>query len=97
MNETGDWRLRGQEEYLQNKVFRYQKFIGLPNRSDHTHCEFCWHKFMENPEGVNDCSSEGYCSTDNIYWICEECFRDFKEKMNFKEEANDRSGNAHTD
>lgn len=84
MNETEDWRLRGQEEYLQNRVFRYQKFMGLPNVSDHAHCELCWHKFMENPDGVKDCSGEGYCSTDGIYWICEECFKDFKEKMNLR-------------
>lgn len=84
MIEEDDWRLRGQEEYLQKKEFSFKKFIPAHNGSLHAHCEFCWHKFMENSEGVNDCSQEGYCSTDEKYWVCEECFQDFKEKFKWK-------------
>lgn len=25
-------------------------------QGQHTHCEFCWHKFMENADGIKDCS-----------------------------------------
>lgn len=84
MIEEDDWRLRGQEEYLQNKEFRFREFIPSGNGSLHTHCEFCWHKFMEYAEGVEDCSQEGFCSSDDKYWVCEECFRDFKDKFNWK-------------
>lgn len=84
MIEEDDWRLRGQEEYLQNKKFRFKKFTPSGNGNLHTHCEFCWHKFMEHVEGVEDCSQEGYCSSDNKYWVCEECFRDFKDNFNWK-------------
>lgn len=85
MKESDDWRLRGQEEYLQNHIFQYKKFIGMPDGSLHTHCEFCWHKFMEDPAGIKDCSSEGYCSTNGIYWICKKCFEDFKEMLHLRE------------
>lgn len=85
MSLENDWRLRGQEEYLQNQVFQYKRFAGLPGKSLHAYCEFCWHKFMENPVGLKDCSSEGYCSTDGNYWICKECFDDFKEKLHLRE------------
>ena len=81
MIQQDDWRLRGQEEYLQNEKFQYKQFVSPPTGSLHTHCEFCWHKFMEHSEGVKDCSKEGYCSFDGKYWICEECFQDFKEKF----------------
>lgn len=84
MIEENDWRLRGQEEYLQNKDFCFMRFIPSENGNLHIHCEFCWHKFMETPEGVEDCSSEGYCSSDGKYWVCEECFKDLKEKFNWK-------------
>lgn len=84
MIEEDDWRLRGQEEYLQKEEFRFKKFIPAHSSSLHAHCEFCWHKFMENPEGVKDCSQEGYCSTDEKYWVCEECFQDFQEMFKWK-------------
>ena len=84
MIEKNDWRLRGQEEYLQNKTFQYKQFMNFTNKCSHAHCEFCWHKFMENPEGIADCSRQGYCSMDGSYWICEECFKDFQDELNLK-------------
>ena len=41
----------------------------------HEHCEFCWDKATTD----NDC--EFYCTEDMRYWICKECFDDFKEKF----------------
>lgn len=88
MVEKDDWRLRGQEEYLQNLKFRFIKFNAGKTNSMHAHCEFCWHKFMEKSEGVSDCSSEGYCSIDGNYWVCEECFHDFQMLFNWTVEDN---------
>lgn len=82
MANWDDWRLRGQEDYLKNQKFVFQKYSSINGKSLHAHCEFCWHKFMENPEGVEDCSDCGYCSIDNRYWICEDCFADFKHMLN---------------
>ena len=76
--EKDDWRLRGQEEYMKNIKFQYVKFTSQESLSLHTQCEFCWHKFMENPEGVKDCSGYGYRSLNRRYWVCEKCFEDFK-------------------
>lgn len=84
MIEKDDWRLRGQEEYMQGIQFIYKSFVSSNDNSKHEHCEFCWHKFMEQPEGVEDCSSEGYCSSDGKYWVCEECFEDFKNEFSWK-------------
>lgn len=45
----------------------------------HAHCEFCWEKALTDKPGTF------YCTEDMYYWICEECFRDFKEKFHWKE------------
>lgn len=82
--KSDDWRLRGQNEYMANMKFHYTKFLPPHYGSLHTHCEFCWHKFMKKSEGIEDCSSYGYCSSDGKYWVCEECFHDFKELFNWE-------------
>lgn len=79
-----DWRLRGQEDYLQNEKFKLINFKVKEGGSLHEHCEFCWHKFMEHCENVDDCSEEGYCSEDDRYWVCVECFKDFAEYFNWE-------------
>ena len=45
----------------------------------HAHCEFCWEK------ALTDKVCTFYCTEDLQYWICEECFRDFKEKFHWTE------------
>lgn len=70
-----DWRLTGQEEYLMNVILFRKAYDG----DDHAHCEFCWHKFMKDPAGMENCSSEGYVTADGEYWICDNCYRDFYE------------------
>ncbi len=83
MIEENDWRLRGQEEYMKSLQFEFIQFIPKRGSSVHVHCEFCWHKFMECPENVEDCSNQGFCSVDERYWVCKECFKDFKEMFNW--------------
>lgn len=83
MISENDWRLRGQEDYMQEMEFQYIKFCSKGG-SLHTHCEFCWHKFMEGSEGIKDCSPYGYCSLNEKYWVCKECFEDFKDIFHWK-------------
>lgn len=83
MDITDDWRLiRGQDEYLRGLTFRKTRFVTV-GTYDHDHCEFCWEKFMEDCSGIAHCSSEGYLSMDGKFWVCQECFDDFKEILDF--------------
>lgn len=111
-----DWRLNGQEKYLQNaklykitfpefwevayreknefyqKIEQYAKsYVESSNKGHeylegekiqhfwHEHCEFCWEKAM------TDIPCTFYCTEDMKYWICEECFNDFKEQFNLQD------------
>ena len=85
-----DWRLgRDQEDYLKNENLVYKSFKSKLSKddincaSDHHHCEFCWHRFMEDSTNVEDCSTEGYCTTDERIWICKTCYTDFKDLFNW--------------
>lgn len=81
MIEENDWRLSmGQGEGMKDREFQYKEFVKPSESWDHEHCVFCFHTFMENPQGQKDCSKQGYCSTDGRQdWVCDECFNDFKE------------------
>ena len=84
MIEQDDWRLTagpvlGNEEKLKN-IFLYDiPFQPLSENWDHAHCAFCWAKFYLR----EDCLQKGYCTSPRnerrAYWICPECFEDFKE------------------
>ena len=45
----------------------------------HEHCEFCWEKV------TTDTQCSFYCTEDMGYWVCPECFRDFKESFGWLE------------
>lgn len=47
----------------------------------HEHCEFCFEKAM------TDKQCKFYCTEDMYRWVCENCFRDFKEKFNWQEKS----------
>lgn len=68
---NNDWRIRNQTNYLLGKQLKYTKYKVVNDNWDHDHCEFCWYKFSEN--------DLGYCTLDQYHWVCETCFRDFKD------------------
>jgi len=76
-----DWRLRGQEEYMLGLKFKQMNFTGVKL---HAHCEFCWHKFMEEPNGIEDCSNRGFFCQEKKYWVCEECFQEFRNMFDWE-------------
>ena len=81
MKEEEDWRLAGQEKYLQGVTLvyrRYRQYKDNPNW-DHDHCVFCWTEFCL--EGCADSIREGYATEDDYHWICPNCFADFKDKF----------------
>ncbi|MFR5876381.1 MAG: hypothetical protein ACLUFN_07820 [Eubacterium sp.] len=82
MLEKNDWRLLNQESYLKNAKLVKAKYSKQLEEWDHAHCAFCFDKFSENSEDLNI----GYCTENREYWICEDCFNDFKDLFEFKVE-----------
>ena len=78
-----DWRLQGQEKYLKGAELCRKRHARASDSWDHDHCEFCTAKFAE--EGlIPDALHEGYATTDNYRWICEQCFEDFKDQFEWR-------------
>jgi formylmethanofuran dehydrogenase subunit E len=76
-----DWRLQGQEDYLQGVKLVKQKYSPQNPENDHDHCEFCGEKFMVNHPNT---LSEGYSTEDRYRWVCEACYNDFKNDFDWK-------------
>lgn len=75
----GDWRLLGQERYLFGKKLIQKTFVTKKQR-DHAHCAFCWDK-------IGDCEDwirVAYCTSDELHWICEQCYQDFRESFQWQ-------------
>lgn len=79
-----DWRLTGQEDYLNGATFIHRKYRQNKDNPDwdHDHCEFCMAKFcLRGGEGS---LQEGYATEDDYYWVCCKCFDDFKDKLGWQ-------------
>ncbi len=76
-----DWRLTDQIEYLHGRIL-LQTAYPQPE-INHDHCEFCFSKF-----GLSGALTYGYCTEDHYYWICEQCFDDFKEMFEWQVSPN---------
>jgi len=79
MNNSNDWRITDQEDYLKDKPLFFREYSKYSQEWDHDHCEFCFEKFSENSDDLNI----GYCTEDKYRWICVDCFNDFKEMFNW--------------
>jgi hypothetical protein len=75
--DPNDWRLQGQEHYLNGRCWTRKLYRKYQPDWDHDHCSFCWAKLME-PE-TPDTLHEGYSTQDDYYWVCPACFTDFQE------------------
>lgn len=87
MAETDDWRLTNQERFLQGATLWRAQWTRPRPEWDHDHCVFCWVTFAEE-----DCLGMiriGYTTPERYYWICDQCFEDFKDK--FEWQIEDRS------
>lgn len=76
MRDENDWRLMNQEIYLKDKNLFHINYNQKENH-DHDHCVFCMEKFISEKQ-------IRYCTEDYYYWICENCFEDFKTMFNWK-------------
>ncbi len=77
-----DWRLQGQEKFIQGKILYWRQYKKYRETWDHDHCLFCGAKFKvkEFPDVLH----EGYSTADQYYWICKECFDDFQEQFHWE-------------
>lgn len=83
MFEGKDWRIIGNEEFFKDVTLIHQKYrrYKLNPEWDHDHCSFCRAKFMV--EDYPDVLHQGYATENDYYWVCENCFIDFKEMFNW--------------
>jgi hypothetical protein len=79
--DNKDWRLTNQEKYLMGVSLVHRRYEPAAD-NDHDHCAFCWVKFMVNDHP--DMLHQGYATLDKYHWICERCFKDFKERFRWK-------------
>ena len=61
---------------LKGKTLLKKRFISPGPDWDHNHCAYCLAKFGENEEPKT--IQEGYATEDNKYWVCQQCFADFR-------------------
>lgn len=72
-----DWRRQGQESYLKAKRLYRRSYTPYSQTWDHDHCEFCNAKFsLTGPD-----LTQGYATADAYYWVCPDCFQDFREEF----------------
>jgi predicted transposase YbfD/YdcC len=79
-----DWRLRGQEDVLKGATLWLKTWTQTRENWDHDHCEFCWAEFNAIPGAGPDVLREGWTDEKEYHWICDTCFRDFKDRFQFK-------------
>lgn len=79
--QKDDWRIMNQDDYLQNKTLYLHRFDKWSNIWDHEHCAFCFTKFSKKEGDAH----EGYSTLDDYYWICTDCYNDFKKAFSWYE------------
>ena len=85
MIDKGDWRLSGhQANYLHGELLRFSAYRRPRPGWKHDRCEFCWMPF--DPELREGTASEGFY-TEDLRWICEPCYEDFKVIFDWRLEA----------
>jgi hypothetical protein len=80
MVKTDDWRLMGQEKYLLGKQLMHKQWRQSRENWAHDHCVFCTDTFSDDQKDKHI----GYCTLDEYYWICEDCFNDFSELFQWR-------------
>ena len=76
-----DWRLQGQEDFLQGRRLRRSRWWPYRPGWDHDHCEFCWADFGAAKSDHIEFDGGYVTAEDNYHWICTPCFEDFHEQF----------------
>ena len=87
INNNEDWRILAYNGFMNGQIFEKEKFVSS-EKNDHEHCEFCYKKITDLNNLNEEIDRFGYVYKDvkknRSYWLCEECYSDFKERFNFK-------------
>lgn len=88
MQLKDDWRLTGQEKYMEGVCLKRanpHKYAAQNGKTDiwREHCEFCMKTITKDTD--EDC----YTTSDNYRWVCKACFDDFAEAFGFRVEKYD--------
>jgi hypothetical protein len=86
--DDSDWRLQGQERYLQGAALEKLSYSPSHQDWDHDHCEFCGAKFAG--KDTLDAAHEGFTTSDRCRWICSTCFGDFRVRFGWSLIERDR-------
>jgi len=88
--QDDDWRLKYYNGELNNCCFKHQKYSEYQpekiTKYSHEHCYFCWQRIgIRAVPGEID--ADGWVTIDcpHTEWLCNECFHDLKNKLNFQE------------
>jgi hypothetical protein len=77
-----DWRLLGQERYMTGLTLFRRTWRQTRADLDHDHCEFCGAKFSASED--IDVLHEGWTTHDEYRWVCDPCFRDFRDRFQWR-------------
>jgi len=84
MKLEDDWRLdlaRTPEFYAQFE-WEFKKWTQTRSNWDHDHCEFCREKIYDTEK--KKVTNDGWTNRDDYHWICDDCFKDFKQEFKWK-------------
>ena len=85
-----DWRLMGQERYLQRAKLVHRRYEPSSESWEHDHCAFCQRKFSATEAEGPDTLASGYTTTAEheqgagYHWVCETCFADFADRFGWE-------------
>ena len=95
-----DWRRMRQEDYLTGLAFTLTDYKVYSANWDHDHCEFCFKKFLDPSyadwmrdalaKPSDDHAGSGYANVaagdtpSARYWVCRECFDDFRPEFGWE-------------
>jgi hypothetical protein len=89
-----DWR-RTSPGAPKGTHFRWREYVAPRPDWDHDHCLFCWAKFVPRSEEGKEWLGrdshtiyfDGYATVEpsepGCEWVCQRCFNDFSEEMEF--------------
>jgi hypothetical protein len=63
--------------YLVEEKLLHIHYKAYDETWDHDHCAFCSYL-------IEDKSQLFYCTEDEYYWVCEECFNEFKDMFKWQ-------------